>query len=94
MDDEIKSEIEQFHGLCDLVCKLGNPVNMSADALLCLDDEIKELEAQNAEQKEALMELAEIIMTAKLKMGRLEKFADIIFSSDEVFEKWLGEDNG
>ena len=53
---------------------------------------MERVESQNAEQKDALKELAEIIMVAKLKMGRLDRFANLIFAPDVLFEMWLGEE--
>lgn len=39
-----KTQIEQFHGLANLVRKMNKEVTLSADAILSLDTEIKELE--------------------------------------------------
>jgi hypothetical protein len=79
--------IEYHEADTELIVALRNAAPELLDELEQARERIKELEVENAEQKNALMELAEIIMNAKLKMGRLEKFADIIFASDEVFEK-------
>ncbi len=45
-DEQIASEIEQFHGLARLTRKLDKEVIISADALISVDDEILELEAE------------------------------------------------
>lgn len=51
MDEEREymSEIEQFHELADFVRVIGKPVQMSADSIISLDDEIQELISSKCE---------------------------------------------